>query len=119
MSSGNCASPHRPEPNRDFSVKLVVTGASGKAGRAVVRDLLEHDHEVLAVDVVNPVDSSASSLLADLSEFGQTVECLSGAEAVVHLAAIPASGIHTEQTTFRTNILTTYNVFEAARLLGL
>lgn len=100
-------------------MKVVVTGASGKAGRAVVRDLLEHDHELLAVDLVKPADSSAPHLLADLTEFGETVECLAGAEAVVHLAAIPASGIHTEETTFRTNMLSTYNVFEAARLLRL
>ena len=45
-------------------MKLVVTGASGKAGRAVVRDLLEHDHELLAVDSVKPADSFAPSLLA-------------------------------------------------------
>src|SRR6266516_8123865 len=99
--------------------RIVVTGASGKAGRAVVRTLLEHDHAVLAVDVVSPTESSAPSLLADLTEYGQTVECLAGQEAVVHLAAIPAWGIHTEETTFRTNMLSTYNVFEAARLLGL
>jgi nucleoside-diphosphate-sugar epimerase len=99
--------------------KIVVTGASGKAGRAVVRTLLEHDHDVLAIDVVSPAEPSAPSLLADLTEYGQTVECLSGQDAVVHLAAIPASGIHTEETTFRTNILSTYNIFEAARLLGL
>ena len=36
--------------------KVVVTGASGKAGRAVVRALLEHDHDVLAIDVVPPAD---------------------------------------------------------------
>jgi nucleoside-diphosphate-sugar epimerase len=100
-------------------VKVVVTGASGKAGRAVVRGLLDHDHEVLAVDVVSSAESPAPALLADLTEFGQTVECLAGAEAVVHLAAIPASLIRTEETTFRTNMLSTYNVFEAARLLGL
>ncbi len=47
--------------------KIVVTGASGKAGRAVVRTLLEHDHDVLAVDVVSPTVSSAPSLLADLT----------------------------------------------------
>ena len=99
--------------------KVVVTGASGKAGRAVVRDLLEHEHEVLAVDAVSPAESPASSLLADLTGFGQTIECLAGADAVVHLAAIPAPGIRTEETTFGTNMLTTYNVFEAARLLGL
>ena len=40
-------------------------------------------------------------------------------DSVVHLAAIPAPGIRSEETTFRTNILSTYNVFEAARLVGL
>ena len=94
-------------------MKVVVTGASGKAGRAVVRELGEHGHDVVAVDLVAP------SLLADLTKFGQTVECLAGADAVVHLAAIPAPGIHSDETTFRTNMLSTYNVFEAARVLGL
>jgi nucleoside-diphosphate-sugar epimerase len=100
-------------------VKVVVTGASGKAGRAVVRDLLDHEHDVLAVDLVSPAESPAASLLADLTEFDQTVECLAGADAVVHLAPIPASRIRTEETTFQTNMLSTYNDFEAARLLGL
>ena len=98
------------------TVKLVVTGASGKAGRAVVRDLVEHEHDVLAVDILAPAESAATSLLADLTDFGQTVECLAGVEAVVHLAAIPAPGIHTAAATFRTNMLSTHNVFEAARM---
>jgi nucleoside-diphosphate-sugar epimerase len=100
-------------------MKVVVTGSSGKAGRAVVANLLEHDHDVHGVDVVPPRASTAPFLLADLTEFGQTLECLAGAEAVVHLAAIPASGIRTEETTFKNNMLSTYNVFEAARVLGL
>ena len=100
-------------------MRVVVTGASGKAGRAVVASLLEHDHDLLAIDIVEPVPSTAPFLLADLTDFGSTLECLSGYEAVVHLAAIPAPGIRTEQTTFRTNMLGTYNVFEAARVLGL
>lgn len=100
-------------------MKVVVTGASGKAGRAVVRELVDHEQEVLSVDVVPPAERAAPFLFADLTDFGQAVECLAGAEAVVHLAAIPASNIHTEQATFRANMLSTYNVFEAARLLGL
>ena len=100
-------------------MKVVVTGSSGKAGRAVVADLFEHDHEVRMVDVVPPADESESFLRADLTDFGQTLECLGGFEAVVHLAAIPAPGLRTEETTFRTNMLSTYNVFEAARVLGL
>jgi nucleoside-diphosphate-sugar epimerase len=100
-------------------VRVVVTGASGKAGRAVVRDLVERDHDVLAVDLATPREQLAPFLVVDLTEAGQTLECLVGADAVVHLAAIPASGIRTEEATFRTNMLSTYAVFEAARLLGL
>ncbi len=100
-------------------MKVVVTGASGKAGRAVVGGLLERDHDVLGIDLVPPREPLSSFLRVDLTEFGQTAESLAGVDAVVHLAAIPASGIATEEATFRTNMLSTYNVFEAARLLGL
>jgi len=66
-------------------VKIAVTGGSGKAGRPVVRDLLEHGHEVLNVDrVPSPESSSPDSpvplLVADLTDFGQTFEALSGGE---------------------------------------
>jgi nucleoside-diphosphate-sugar epimerase len=100
-------------------VRVVVTGAAGKAGRAVVRDLLEHAYDVLAVDLVAPREPLTRPLFADLTAMGETLECLAGADAVVHLAAIPAPQIRTEHETFRTNVLSTYNVFEAARLLGL
>jgi nucleoside-diphosphate-sugar epimerase len=100
-------------------MKVVVTGASGKAGRAVVRGLLGRGHDVLGVDLVPPQEQASSFLRVDLTELGQTVEALAGVGAVVHLAAIPASGIATEETTFRTNMLSTYNVFEAAHVLGL
>jgi nucleoside-diphosphate-sugar epimerase len=100
------------------SVKVVVTGAGGKAGRAVTLDLVQHGHQVLGIDLVRPAETQSDFLVADLTDFGQTAECLAGAEAVVHLAAIPASGIETESTTFRTNMLSTFNVFDAARVLG-
>jgi nucleoside-diphosphate-sugar epimerase len=110
--------------------RIVVTGGSGKAGRAVVRDLLEHGHEVLNVDRVPSAesrspDSPAPFLAADLTDFGQTVEALSGGErmpgveAVVHLAAIPSPVHATADTVFRTNITSTHTVFAAAVRLGL
>ena len=100
--------------------KIVVTGASGKAGRAVVRALLEHEHDVLAVDVV-AARRIGCALSAGRPDRVRPDRRVPGRRrtSVVHLAAIPASGIHTEETTFRTNMLSTYNVFEAARLLGL
>jgi nucleoside-diphosphate-sugar epimerase len=99
--------------------RVVVTGGSGKAGRAVVRDLVEHDYEVLNVDLNPPRNSAAPYLKIDLTDFGQTVEALEDAEAVVHLAAIPAPGILSEQKTFDINTISTYNVFSAATLLKL
>lgn len=99
--------------------RIVVTGGSGKAGRAVVRDLLDHGYEVLNVDLLPPRERLARFLTVDLTDFGQTVEALHGADAVVHLAAIPSSGLQTEEATFRVNTGSTYNVFSAATMLGL
>lgn len=99
-------------------MKIVVTGGSGKAGRWVVADLREHGHEVLNID--NRHDGSTHGLcaVADLTDTGQALELISGAEAVIHLAAIPAPGIRSEAETFRINTLSTYNVFAAAVATG-
>jgi nucleoside-diphosphate-sugar epimerase len=99
--------------------KIVVTGGSGKAGRAVVRELLDHDYEVLNVDLAPPGEALTPFLRVDLTDLGQTIEVLHGAEGVVHLAAIPAPGLQSEEVTFRVNMASTYNVFSAATMLGL
>jgi Nucleoside-diphosphate-sugar epimerases len=57
----------------------------------------------------------------------QTIELLSamdfehsrGVDAIVHLAAIPGPGIVPNETSFRVNTMSTYNIFEAARRLGI
>jgi nucleoside-diphosphate-sugar epimerase len=108
-------------------VKVVVTGGSGKAGRAVVHDLLEHGHAVLNVDLAPPVEPAPGStfLPADLTDYGQTLEALSGTgvfpgiEAVVHLAALPSPTVATPDVVFRTNVTSTHTVFAAAVRLGL
>jgi nucleoside-diphosphate-sugar epimerase len=99
--------------------KVVVTGGSGKAGRAVVPDLVEHGYDVTNVDLAPPAARDAPFLSADLTRLGEAVEALRGADAVVHLAAIPAPGIRTVEQTFEINMLSTYNVFSAATLVGL
>jgi nucleoside-diphosphate-sugar epimerase len=99
-------------------MRVVVTGSAGKAGRAVVRDLVDHGHDVLAVDLARG-DAPCEQLVADVTGYGETVEALRGADAVVHLAAIPAPGLRPDALTFRVNTTSTYNAFAAAALHGL
>jgi nucleoside-diphosphate-sugar epimerase len=99
--------------------RIVVTGGSGKAGRAVMRDLLEHGYEVLNVDLVPPTQRLCPFLRADLTDSGEAFEALAGFDAVAHLAAIPAPGLSTEEVTFRTNSLSEFNVLNAAVSLKL
>jgi nucleoside-diphosphate-sugar epimerase len=100
-------------------MRVVVTGGSGKAGRAVVHDLVGAGDDVLSVDLVRAPELPAEQIVADLTDLAQTVEVLRGADAVVHLAAIPAPGLRPDELTFRVNTLSTYNVFSAAPMLGL
>jgi len=100
-------------------MRIVVTGGSGKAGRWVVRHLLDAGHGVLNVDTQHDGSAHGQCLLADLADPGQTLDALAGADAVVHLAAIPAPGIRPASETFRINTLSTYNVFAAAEMHGM
>jgi len=70
--------------------RICVTGASGKAGRSVVRDLLEHGYDVVATDVASSkVDVEHGAVRADLTDYGQAIQVLKDVDAVVHLANIP------------------------------
>ena len=97
--------------------RVVVTGGSGKGGRAVVRDLVDHGFDVVNVDLQPPTVEVAPLLRAELTDLGETIEAIRGADAVVHLAAVPAPRIRTVERTFEINVLSTYNVFTAATLL--
>ncbi|MFN8157485.1 MAG: NAD(P)-dependent oxidoreductase [Candidatus Nanopelagicales bacterium] len=105
--------------------RVVVTGGSGKLGRAVVSDLLDHGWDVVVVDSRPGTDPRAHLLRADLTDYGQVLAALTtlddayvGVDAVVHLAAIPAPGLAPNAVTFANNVLATYHVLEAARVAG-
>ena len=97
-------------------MRIVVTGGSGKAGRWTVEHLRSLGHDVLNVDLRPDGSDFGLSVVADLADPGQALELTAGADAIVHLAAIPAPGLRAPAETFRINALSTYNVFSAAEL---
>jgi nucleoside-diphosphate-sugar epimerase len=117
-----------------MSKKIMFTGGSGKAGRHVVRYLLDRGHEVLNLDV-KPLDNpDVRTLITDITDSGQVFNALSSymgrhefdpslrpqkVDAVVHFAAIPRIMITPDNELFRINALGTYNVIEAAVKLGI
>lgn len=96
--------------------KVLVTGGSGKAGRWVIADLLEQGYEVTNVDRVP--SRQARTYQVDLCDLGQVYGMMQGKDAVVHLAAIPWPGEHAPEVVFRNNVMSTFNVLEAATVLG-
>jgi nucleoside-diphosphate-sugar epimerase len=105
-------------------MRIAVTGGSGKLGRHVVRRLVADGHAVLNLDRAG--ERSAQLAVVDLRNYGQVLDVILGLDdrhrgfdAVVHLGAIPAPGLVPDAATFENNMLSTYNVFQAARRAGI
>jgi nucleoside-diphosphate-sugar epimerase len=106
--------------------RVVVTGGSGKLGRAVVTDLREQGWEVINADRTPPRAPDPAHLQIELTDLGQVLQAFSAiddrydsVDAVVHLGAIPAPGSTANATIFQNNLVSTYNVFAAARQTGI
>jgi nucleoside-diphosphate-sugar epimerase len=99
--------------------KVVVTGGNGKTGRWVVKEFLDHGYDVVNLDIQIPPDALGNAVKIDLTDLGQVFNALTGAEAVVHIAAIPRPRGYTSQVVFQNNVLSTYNILEAAAGLGI
>jgi nucleoside-diphosphate-sugar epimerase len=91
----------------------------------VVRELVAQGHQVVNADRLPPPNDPATpEVLAapyrevDLTDVGQVADALAGADAVVHLGAIPHPVRHPGEVVFRNNVLSTFAVLQAAALLG-
>lgn len=100
-------------------MRIVVTGGAGLAGRHIVEDLLKHDFEVMVLDIVQATRTDVDWRMVDLADYPLVEDAMSGADAIIHMGAIPRPGSVTSSQLFEINTVGTFNVFEAAANLGI
>ena len=99
-------------------MRLLITGGSGRLGRWVVEEL-RGDHEVVVAGLEDspPADAVRPGVRyeqADLTDVEAVARVAEGAEAIVHLAAIPSPIGREPEDVFANNMTSTFNVVEAA-----
>ena len=113
--------------------RIIFTGGTGKAGKHAVPHLLAKGYKILNVDLKPLPLPGVNTLIADLTDSGQAFNALTthfgfdgfeqghaptAPDAVVHFAAIPRVLIEPDNKTYAANVMSTYNVIEAAMKLG-
>jgi UDP-glucose 4-epimerase len=104
-------------------MRIVVTGGSGRAGEYIIAELVVRGHQVVNADLLPPKSGpEAGPALfwrVDVTDYGDVVNALTGADAVIHMAAIAAPNHMPEHQLFRINMLSNWNVLEAAEVHGI
>ena len=101
--------------------RVFVTGASGKLGQAVVEELLAHEYEVVGADLASPPRGEVAHspgggnrafqfAQIDLVDVDQVAGAMSGAQAVIHLGAIPGPNRVADEVVFGNNTRATFAV---------
>jgi UDP-glucose 4-epimerase len=103
-------------------VRIAVTGAAGRLGRAVLARALLAGHEIVAVDLPGALpereDRAVQWRAADVTSLDEVCCALAGVDGVAHLAALPHPR-HPEPEVHRINVGGTHNVLVAAEELGI
>ena len=98
--------------------RVLVTGAAGRIGR-VLREALRDRYKLRLMYHKTPLTpvGDEEAVTGDVFIFDSLLEAIEGVNAVVHLAA-EASPRAPWERVLNANMIGTYNVFEAARQMG-
>ncbi|MFI0417186.1 NAD-dependent epimerase/dehydratase family protein [Spongiactinospora sp. 9N601] len=99
--------------------RVLVTGAAGRIGRAVLDLLAATGVPATALVLDDPGDLPADPVVrGDATDPAVVRAALKGADAVVHLAAIPTPEREPAEKVFAVNTQSTFTVLEQAGLAG-
>ncbi len=98
-------------------MKMVMTGAAGSIGQAVLPLLTQHGHEVTCLDLTAPAGSSGTWITGSVTDRAALEQAFAGAELVFHLAGHPRE--HTWEEIVAVNINGTHAVFDTAHRMGI
>jgi len=105
-------------------MNILVTGGAGNIGSHVCAELVQHGHSVVSFDKDQPGArrghrvNGVTYRVGDHEDLGQVAEVAAGMDAIAHLSAIPAPRTYPNTMVFRTNVMGTFNVHEAAVIGG-
>ncbi|MFF7196637.1 NAD-dependent epimerase/dehydratase family protein [Streptomyces sp. NPDC008079] len=100
-------------------MRVLITGAAGHIGGHVTAALLAAGHDLVLTDLLPVTEPRAARVhTGDLQDPALVREAMAGAEAVVHLGAIPHPNDTDPSTLFAHNCLTAHRVFEEAGRAG-
>jgi nucleoside-diphosphate-sugar epimerase len=100
-----------------LTTKVFLTGSAGRVGSYTTKELLDHGYEVRGVDITRAKDHH--TFIADMCDLGQVISLMDGYDAVIHMAAIPSPTAHAAEVVFQTNVISTFNILQAATILGI
>jgi nucleoside-diphosphate-sugar epimerase len=99
--------------------RVLVTGAGGQLGRAVLADLASRDIAVTALERAAAPDLAADRLVVGSASDPETVrDALADVDAVIHLAALREPSLGTAEEVFCGNTSATFTVLEQAAQAG-
>lgn len=109
----DAADDRMPPPSR-----VLVTGAAGRLGSAVVAELDRRGISVAALDR-REVDGVPHATVGAVDDPDAVAAAIDGADAVIHTAALASPTLGTPPEVFRTNTLSTFTVLDAAAQRGI
>lgn len=104
-------------------MKIAITGASGRIGRAITTEALRQGHSVVAIDRVAPYPPETREncrfVEADICDYDALVAAFSGCDALIHMAAIPAPIGYADHVVHNNNVVGSYNALRAGVEVGI